>query len=170
MRLLIEHGADVKAQDETQSTPLHMASYSGIPDLVQLLIEHGADSNGQDRSQRTPLHLASSRVSAKITSLVFFRLRTDVNVQMIWPSGFTCHPVDAVSIADTMRVLIDHGANVAAQDETRSIPLHLAAFWCNVQAVQLLIEHGDDVLAQDGNHRTPLHHALLRVSVETSQP
>ena len=78
--------------------------------------------------------------------------------------------MDAVSIADTMRVLIDHGANVAAQDETRSIPLHLAAFWCNVQAVQLLIEHGDDVLAQDGNHRTPLHHALLRVSVETSQP
>ena len=80
MRLLIEHGADVKAQDETQSTPLHMASYSGIPDLVQLLIEHGADSNGQDRSQRTPLHLASSRVNAKITSLVFFWLRTDVNV------------------------------------------------------------------------------------------
>ena len=74
MGLLIEHGANVKAQDETQSTPLHMASYSGIPDLVQLLIEHGADTNGRDRSQRTPLHLASSRVSAKITSL-FFRPR-----------------------------------------------------------------------------------------------
>ena len=73
MRLLIELGADVKARDETQSTPLHMASYSGIPDLVQLLIEHGAGTNGQDqdRSQRTPLHLASSRVSAKIMSLFY---------------------------------------------------------------------------------------------------
>lgn len=66
MRLLIEHGADVTAQDETLSTPLHMASSSGIPDLVQLLIEHGADANGQDQSHRTPLHLASSRVSAKL--------------------------------------------------------------------------------------------------------
>ena len=73
MRLLIEHGADVKARDETQSTPLHMASYSGIPDLVQLLIEHGAGTNVQDRdrSQRTPLHLASSRVSAKVASAFF---------------------------------------------------------------------------------------------------
>ena len=78
--------------------------------------------------------------------------------------------MEAVSIADTMRLLIDHGANVAAQDETHSTPLHLAAFWCNVPAVQLLIEHGDDVLAQDGNNRTPLHLALLPVSVETSQP
>ena len=78
--------------------------------------------------------------------------------------------MEAVSIADTMRLLIDHGANVAAQDETHSTPLHLAAFWCNVEAVRLLIEHGDDVTAQDGNHRTPLHLALLRVSVETSQP
>ena len=78
--------------------------------------------------------------------------------------------MEAVSIADTMRLLIDHGANVAAQDETRSTPLHLAAFRRNVQAMQLFIEHGDDVLAQDGNHRTPLHLALLQVSVETSQP
>ena len=69
-----------------------------------------------------------------------------------------------------MRLLIDHGADVAAQDETHSIPLHLAAFWCNVEAVRLLIEHGDDVTAQDGNHRTPLHLALLRVSVKTISP
>ena len=69
MRLLIDHGADVKAKDDIQSTPLHMASSSGIPELVQLLIEHGADVRGQDRSNRTPLHLASSRVSAKTASL-----------------------------------------------------------------------------------------------------
>jgi ankyrin repeat protein len=66
MRLLIEHGADVKAQDETHSTPLHMASSSGIPEIVQLLIEHGADVSGRDRRHRTPLHLASSWVSAKL--------------------------------------------------------------------------------------------------------
>ena len=169
MRLLIEHGADVKAQDETQLTPLHMASYSGIPDLVQLLIEHGVDTNGLDRNQSTPLHQASSRVSAKITFL-FFRPRTDVNVQEVWPTYHTPHPVNAVSIADTMRLLINHGADITAQDETHSTPLHLAAFWCNTEAVRLLFECGADVTTPDGNHKTPLHFALLRVSVETIKP
>ena len=101
---------------------------------------------------------------------VFSAGDTDVNVQEVWSRYTTHHPVDAVSIADTMRLLINHGTNVASQDETHSTPLHLAAFWCNVEAVRLLIEHGDDVLAQDGNHRTPLHLALLRASVKTSQP
>ena len=78
MRLLIDHGADVKARDDTGSTPLHMASASGIPELVQLLIEHGADVRGQDRSNRTPLHLASSRVSAK-TPLLLILLKADIN-------------------------------------------------------------------------------------------
>ena len=59
MRLLIEHGADVKAQDETQLTPLHLASSFGTPEIVQLLIEGGVDITAEDESRRTPLHLAS---------------------------------------------------------------------------------------------------------------
>ena len=66
MRLLIKNGADVKAQDETHSTPLHMASSSGFPGLVGLLIEHGADVTARDRRCKTPLHLASSLVSSRI--------------------------------------------------------------------------------------------------------
>jgi ankyrin repeat protein len=166
MRLLIEHGADVNAQDETHSMPLHMASSSGIPDLVQLLIEHRADTNGQDLSNRTPLHLASSCVSSK-TAFHSIRLRTDVHEQEIIDNEIF-QSVDADTIEDTMRLLIDHKANVAARDETHSTPLHLAALWGNTKAVRLLIEHGADVSAQDGNHRTPLHLASSRrVGVST---
>jgi ankyrin repeat protein len=65
--------------------------------------------------------------------------------------------VDAGAIEDTVRLLIDHGADVAAQDETHSTPLHLAALLGNTKAARLLIEHGADVAARDVNHRTPLH-------------
>lgn len=65
VRLLIEHGADVTAQDESSLTPLHLASSSGIPNIVQLLLEHGALATAQDRRRKTPLHLVSSWVSTK---------------------------------------------------------------------------------------------------------
>jgi ankyrin repeat protein len=69
VRLLIDHGADIAAQDEAHSTPLHLAALCGGTETVQLLIEHGASVTAQDRSKKTPLHLASSKVSSMTTSL-----------------------------------------------------------------------------------------------------
>jgi ankyrin repeat protein len=63
VRLLINYGADVTAQDETHRTPLHLAAFSGSTKTVQLLIEHGADVTVQDRNKKTPLHLVVSDVS-----------------------------------------------------------------------------------------------------------
>ena len=58
------------AQDESHMTPLHLASFSGIPEIVGLLLEHGACVTAQDKGGRTPLHLASNWVSATVVTLV----------------------------------------------------------------------------------------------------
>ena len=60
VRLLIKHGADVAAQDNTRSTALHLAAFSGGSETVSLLLDHGADVSIRDESHKTPLHLASS--------------------------------------------------------------------------------------------------------------
>ena len=65
---------------------------------------------------------------------------------------------------DIVRLLIDHGADVTVQDETKSMPLHLASSSGSDMTVRLLIEHGADVSARDENHRTPLHLASSLVS------
>jgi ankyrin repeat protein len=49
--LLIEHGADVAAQDMWGSTPLHQAEKRCYVELAQLLIEHGADATAQTSSR-----------------------------------------------------------------------------------------------------------------------
>jgi ankyrin repeat protein len=59
-QVLIRHGADVTARDETRSTPLHLALSKGNGDTVKLLVQHGADVNAQDERHSTPLHLAAS--------------------------------------------------------------------------------------------------------------
>jgi ankyrin repeat protein len=61
-RLLMEHGADVAAQDEVGETPLHQASSGGHVDLAQLLIDHGADAAAQGEYGLTPLHQAFAGV------------------------------------------------------------------------------------------------------------
>ena len=70
VKLLINYGADVTAQDETLRTPLHLAAFSGSTETVRLLIEHGADVSARDRSKKTPLHFASSYVSFRTGSLL----------------------------------------------------------------------------------------------------
>ena len=69
--------------------------------------------------------------------------------------------------AKTVALLIDHGADVTAQDETGATPLHLASSFGGAEAARVLIKHGADVAARDGNRRTPLHLASSRVSAET---
>lgn len=164
VQLLIQHGADVKAQDDTHTAPLHLASSLGIPEIVQLLIDHGADVIAQDWMRRTPLHLASSLVSSKL-ALLSIKDRADLYGQ----DDSDREPDRGNSHAkpNIVMLLIDHGADVTAQDEAQSTPLHLASSIGGVETVRLLIDHGADVTSQDGNRKTPLHLASSRVSIET---
>jgi ankyrin repeat protein len=73
-------------------------------------------------------------------------------------------------IADTVQVLIEHGADVTMQDDAHSTPLHLASSKGSFETVQLLLQHGADVAAQDGNNRTPLHLASSWVSAVIASP
>ena len=161
-RLLIEHGADVTSRDGIRSTPLHWASSNSSPKIARLLIEHGADLNARDRSRSTPLHLASTPVSTPVysefvsikTTRLLLRRMADVKEQRY---GFHSRN------AEMVQVLLEHGADVASRDDTRSTPLHLASSddLDLPEIVRLLIEHGADVTSRDGNHSTPLHLASL---------
>jgi ankyrin repeat protein len=84
-----------------------------------------------------------------------FSTRPDVKDQdpsVIWPYRLNHH-----AKADTVRLLIMHGADVTARNKTHSTPLHLASFNGSAETVRLLIKSGADVTAQNENHSTPLH-------------
>lgn len=97
VRLLIEHGADINAQDRKLLTPLHFTSVSENPasEIVKVLIEHGADINALDERKRTPFHLAA-----------YYSLALK---------------------GDIVRQFISHGANIDAKDERGRTPFQVAA-------------------------------------------
>ena len=45
--LLMQHNAQIDAQEEDKWTPLHFASQNNMIDIVYLLLNHGADVNAK---------------------------------------------------------------------------------------------------------------------------
>lgn len=58
IRLLIEAGADIHAQDKNGATPLHRAVRTRCADAVACLLAAGADASIRNKPGSTPFHLA----------------------------------------------------------------------------------------------------------------
>ena len=115
-RLLIEWGADVYARDMNLRTPLHHASYNGMLAIAQVLLEHDGIPNVVDRNGETPLHLASQG-------------KDDFEERGI---GIT-------------RLLLEHGADVDAQNNYHETPLDLSTRLRKPKIVSILREHSANV-------------------------
>lgn len=61
---------------------------------------------------------------------------------------------------DAVEVLIEHAANVNAQDKFKLTPLHFASSNGNYRNSQLLVQNGANIGAQNKDNRTPLHDAI----------
>jgi Ankyrin repeats (3 copies)/Ankyrin repeats (many copies) len=73
-QFLVEHGAEVAAEDKYSRTPLHVASDRGHVELSRLLVKYGADAAAQDKYMRTPLHVASDRGHEELARFLFEHL------------------------------------------------------------------------------------------------
>jgi ankyrin repeat protein len=163
-QMLLRHGMIVDAKTEDNRTSLHLASDGGHVEIVRLLLQHGADVATQDLRFSTPLHLASSWVSVK-TARFLLQHRTDVKEQR----DDVYHRRGPNANTETIQVLLEHGADVTARDDTHSTPLHLAASNTSPEIVRLLIKHGADINTLDGNRKMPLYLALSEGSHEIAR-
>jgi ankyrin repeat protein len=70
LRLLLEHGADINAQNQAGRTPLYRASYMGALEVVCLLLEHGADAGVKSNDGETALQEAARYRHDKVVELL----------------------------------------------------------------------------------------------------
>ncbi|HTA45198.1 MAG TPA: ankyrin repeat domain-containing protein [Bryobacteraceae bacterium] len=145
MRLLIDRGADVNAQNAFGSTAL-MWSVSE-PAKVRLLLDHGADVNITARSGRTALIIAAfTNPSAEVVRLL---LAKGARVGVMDTRHVT--PLNAATFGDdtaTARLLLEAGADINTPDTFIGLtPLMNAAGNRNVEAVKLLLAKGATVNA-----------------------
>jgi hypothetical protein len=70
VRLLLEHGADINAQNHSGWTPLHWASFNGVLEVVRLLLKHGAEVGAKDNDGKTALQFAAEEGREKVVELL----------------------------------------------------------------------------------------------------
>ena len=192
---LLAHGADPNSRDGlSDSTPLHWAAANGHIKVVRMLLGRSAKANVVNKDRHTPLHLASNFGYFEIVRLLLenganvdakefghltplqITLFGGQNKEIPTPSGVfstrddgrptPLHLASSGGHIDTVRLLIEHAADVNAQDERNSTPLHFASSKGQTETVQLLIDRGGDIHARDESHSTPLHLASSTGSIE----
>lgn len=70
LRLLLNNGANIEAEDEYGKTALHVSAGSGHLEIIKLLLDRGAEIEAVDDYDITALHLSVQNRHIKISRLL----------------------------------------------------------------------------------------------------
>jgi len=117
-------------------TALHLAAAGHRVEIVRQLLAAGADPNATANHRRSsPLHYAADG----------------------YINGTAWNPTEQVK---TIRVLLDAGADINAQDKNGATPLHRAVRTRCAATVKFLLQAGADPLLKNKPGSTPFHLAV----------
>ena len=108
----------------------------------------------------TTLHYAAFCGLHTIVKCLAIEHPQDVHSQDLYNRSTPLHLASRQGNEKVARVLVEHGADVAAKDRYGSTPLHEASSPGHLDLARFLVEHGADVSAKDADGWTPLHYAL----------
>jgi cytohesin len=141
VKILMDHGADLRADLQNNSSLLYMAANLGFLPLVQMLIDSGADMNDLGQAAETPLHGAIAERHRDVAELLVKR-GTDLTIKNRsgrTPLHFLAFYMDDQQLAELM---IERGAEINAKDKDNDTPLTFAIKAGNKQVAKVLREHG----------------------------
>ena len=125
IKYLVEHGADISAQDNEQSrSVIHFAAENGDIECIKYLTEHEADLLDKDVNGATPLHYAAmannlEAVKYFVTKKLDYTAKDD--------RGWTAmHYAANGGALDVMKYLLAKGLNINELNERKRTPLFFA--------------------------------------------
>lgn len=191
VRRLLDKGANIEATGDNEMTPLGAAASNGDLPMVQFLLQKGANPHAKDHSLETPLMHAAYDGHAEIVRLLLKQHLniTEKNEALLEtahgepaivamqdsekdPAGAavsreqTMAQLEAPWV-ETVKLLLDSGANIEATDEDRGPPIVDAAGYAQTNVVRLLLSRGANLHARDKYGNTALITASCECAVAT---
>ena len=165
-QMLLDHKADVRAQDNKGNTPLHFAASEDHFEVAHMLLEHKANVNAMDKEGSTPLQLAFEGWRADIVRLL---LNHGAEAKVNGKCGNTLlHVAVLKRHIDICRILLGRNAEINFPNDHGSTPLLIASKYGPPDLVQLLLDHNADLDLCDSDGNTPLHYAAFGGQVEVA--
>ncbi|KKP06334.1 hypothetical protein THAR02_01579 [Trichoderma harzianum] len=135
VKLLVENGSDVNQSLDNQCTPIYMATYNGDIEIVRYLLSHNADPNIARSNGITPLWLAAQQGYSEVARLL---AEAKADVHATDDSGWTALHV-VFDTTETVRVLLEHGADMNRMNNKETTPLGLAINSNQVNTLKLML-------------------------------
>ena len=168
VRLLVEHGADIEAEDEDGWTAVFYAALSGDLETIQYLCDQGADIQRTTGEGFTPLIAGMENGQLEVARLLV-ELGVDIHARdsyggsALWLSVQNQKP-------QILEYLISLGAEVNVRSDQIPPTLHQASAQGHVECVEILIANGADLFLLDERYgQTALHFAANRGRRRISQ-
>jgi len=157
-------GMDINGQDKGGNTPLFMACMNGDPEFVKFLLDQGADPNIKNKQESTAIIAAANEsdffeelVPLLIEKGADVRVKAKDGTTVLWPLITTLGRADEQEILDTVKLVLEKGAEVDSTIEGGRTPLMFAAMMGNQSMVKLLVENGANVNAKSKEGEAPLN-------------
>ncbi|KAM9840138.1 NF-kappa-B inhibitor epsilon [Aulostomus maculatus] len=154
-------------QNNLYQSPLHLATYLNLSDVVKSLVEKRVTLELQDQDGNTALHVAcqhgQTACATEMTREVSPSKLAPVLETQNW-RGLACLHLAALNRQhQIMKLLMKKGADLNIQEGTSGkTALHLAVELHDITSVTLLLNRGANVDAAMFNGCTPLHLAVGR--------
>jgi ankyrin repeat protein len=161
LEALVKAGADVNQLNLDGLAPAHLAAQGGHAPCVDILVTMKADVNIQNRDGRTPIHFAAQGGHISCIELLVTKFEVDVNVKDIEDGLTPMHLAAERGHAPCIELLVAMRANVNAQGNHGTAPLHFAAKGHPFCIELLVTKFGADLNLRNDNGWTAVFVAVL---------